>query len=158
MPFEVIPYIRSLCKIDGMYGDDINGTTWTVGIGAITALKRDGSALIPASLVNVLKIQTKSFQIHLWVLFVELEAVAFTYAESQPLRTFLAKFVSDDGRIRQALALRSRTRTITYQLTRGRLQIGFSSTRASRWCSTCLAYHRYSPRRVRSLKLSRIGA
>ena len=45
---------------------------------------------------------------------VELEAVAFTYAESQPLHTFLAKFVSDDGRICQALALRGRTRTITY--------------------------------------------
>ena len=41
-------------------------------------------------------------------------APTFTYAESQPLRTFLAKFVTDDGLIRQALALTSRTRTITY--------------------------------------------
>ena len=38
-----------------MYGDDIDGTTLTVGFEAMTALKRDGSALIPASLVNVLK-------------------------------------------------------------------------------------------------------
>ena len=38
-----------------MYGAYIDGTTPTVGIRAMTALKRDGSALIPASLVNVLK-------------------------------------------------------------------------------------------------------
>ena len=38
-----------------MYGVDINGTTTTVDIGAMTALKRDGSASIPASLVNELK-------------------------------------------------------------------------------------------------------
>ena len=38
-----------------MYGGDIDGTTSTVGFEAMTALKRDGSALIPASLVNVLK-------------------------------------------------------------------------------------------------------
>ena len=38
-----------------MYGDDIDGTTLTVGFEAMTALKRDGTALIPASLVNVLK-------------------------------------------------------------------------------------------------------
>ena len=55
MPFEVIPYIRSLCKIDGMYGDDINGTTPTVGFEAITVLKQDGTALIPAPLVPELK-------------------------------------------------------------------------------------------------------
>ena len=55
VPFEVVPYISSLCTVDGMYGDDINGTTRTVGFRAMTALKRDGSALIPASLVNVLK-------------------------------------------------------------------------------------------------------
>jgi len=30
-PFEVVPYIRSLCEVDGIYGDDINGTTTTVG-------------------------------------------------------------------------------------------------------------------------------
>ena len=55
MPLKVVPYIRSLCKADGMYGDDMDGTTLTVGFEAMTALKRDGSALIPASLVNVLK-------------------------------------------------------------------------------------------------------
>ena len=55
VPFEVVPYIRSLCKVDGMYGDDIDGTTLTVGFEAMTALKRDGTAVIPASLVNVLK-------------------------------------------------------------------------------------------------------
>ena len=55
MPLEVVPYIRSLCKADGMYGDDIDGTTLTVGFEAMAALKRDGTALIPASLVNVLK-------------------------------------------------------------------------------------------------------
>ena len=38
-----------------MYKADINGTTITVGIGAMTVLKRDGTALIPASLFNVLK-------------------------------------------------------------------------------------------------------
>ena len=38
-----------------MYEAYINGTTRTAGIGAMTALKRDGTALIPASLVNVLK-------------------------------------------------------------------------------------------------------
>ena len=38
-----------------MYGDDIDGTTLTVGFEAMTALKRDGTILIPASLVNVLK-------------------------------------------------------------------------------------------------------
>jgi len=38
-----------------MYGGDIDGTTSTVGLEAMTALKRDGTALIPASLVNVLK-------------------------------------------------------------------------------------------------------
>ena len=50
-----VPYNHSLCKVDGMYGADINGTTRTVGIGAMTALKRDGTVLIPASLVNELK-------------------------------------------------------------------------------------------------------
>ena len=55
MPLEVVPYNHSLCKVDGMYGDDIDGTTLTVGFEAMTALKRDGTALIPASLVNVLK-------------------------------------------------------------------------------------------------------
>ena len=55
MPSEVVPYNHSLCKVDGMYVAGINGTTTTVDIGAMTALKRDGSALIPASLVNVLK-------------------------------------------------------------------------------------------------------
>ena len=55
MPLEVIPYIHSLCKSDGMYGDDIDGTTLTVGFEAMTALKRDGSALIPAPLVPELK-------------------------------------------------------------------------------------------------------
>ena len=63
--------------------------------------------------IHLLKIQTKSFLIHLWVLFVELEAVAFNYAESQPLRTFMAKFVSDDRLIRRALALSIQRRTIT---------------------------------------------
>ena len=38
-----------------MYGANINGMTTTVDIRAITALKLDGTALIPASLVNVLK-------------------------------------------------------------------------------------------------------
>ena len=38
-----------------MYGVNINGTTITVDNGAMTALKRDGSSLKPASLVNVLK-------------------------------------------------------------------------------------------------------
>ena len=55
VPLEVVPYIRSLCKVGGMYDGDINGTTRTVDSRAMTALKRDGSALIPASLVNVLK-------------------------------------------------------------------------------------------------------
>ena len=55
MPLEVVPYNHSLCKVDGMYCDDIDGTTLTVGFEAMTALKRDGTALIPASLVNVLK-------------------------------------------------------------------------------------------------------
>jgi len=50
-----VPYNHSLCKLDGMYGADINGTTRTVGIGAMTVLKRDGTALIPASLVPELK-------------------------------------------------------------------------------------------------------
>ena len=54
-PLEVVPYIRSLCKVGGMYYGNINGTTRTVAFWAMTALKRDGSALIPASLVNVLK-------------------------------------------------------------------------------------------------------
>ena len=98
--------------------------------------------------IYILKIQTKSFPIHLWVLFVKIKAVAFTYAESQPLRTFLAKFVTDDGQICRALTLTSRTRTITYQLTSGRIRIDFSSTRASRWCSLCLVCYHYVPRRV----------
>ena len=55
MPSEVVPYNHSLCKVDGMYGDNINGMTTTVDIRAMTALKRDGTAFIPASLVNVLK-------------------------------------------------------------------------------------------------------
>ena len=58
MPLEVIPYTRSLCKVDSMYGaiGDINGTTKTIGFGAMTALnEQDGSALIPASLINVQK-------------------------------------------------------------------------------------------------------
>ena len=55
MPFEVVPYIRSLCKVDGMYGGDINGTTSTVGFEAMTALKQDGTASIPAPLVPELK-------------------------------------------------------------------------------------------------------
>ena len=55
MPLEVMPYTRSLCKVDNMYGGDINGTTRTIGFEAMTALKRDGSALIPASLINVQK-------------------------------------------------------------------------------------------------------
>ena len=38
-----------------MYGANINGMTTTVDIRAMTALKQDGTALIPASLVNVLK-------------------------------------------------------------------------------------------------------
>ena len=38
-----------------MYGGDIDGTTSTVGFEAMTALKRDGTSLIPASLVNVQK-------------------------------------------------------------------------------------------------------
>jgi hypothetical protein len=50
-----VPYNHSLCKVDGMYGADINGTTRTVCVGAMTVLKRDGTALIPASIVNVLK-------------------------------------------------------------------------------------------------------
>ena len=62
MPLEVIPYIHSLCKPDGMYGDDIDGTTLTVGFEAMTALKRDGSALIPAPLVPELKGTTNSTQ------------------------------------------------------------------------------------------------
>ena len=55
MPLEVVPYTHSLCSVDGMYGGDIDDTTWTVGFEAMTALERDGSALIPASLVNVQK-------------------------------------------------------------------------------------------------------
>ena len=55
MPFTTQTAKLSLCEVGGMYGIDINGTTTTVDIGAMTALKRDGSALIPASLVNVLK-------------------------------------------------------------------------------------------------------
>ena len=55
MPSEVVPYNHSLCNVDGMYGANINGMTTTVDIRAMTALKRDGTALIPASLVNVLK-------------------------------------------------------------------------------------------------------
>ena len=39
VPLEVVPYIRSLSKVDGMYGADINGTTSTVGFEAMTALK-----------------------------------------------------------------------------------------------------------------------
>ena len=27
VPLEVVPYIHSLCKVDGMYGGDIDGTT-----------------------------------------------------------------------------------------------------------------------------------
>ena len=38
-----------------MYGANINGMTTTVDIRAMTALKQDGTALIPASLVIVLK-------------------------------------------------------------------------------------------------------
>ena len=38
-----------------MYGANTNGMTTTVDNRAMTALKRDGTALIPASLVNVLK-------------------------------------------------------------------------------------------------------
>ena len=38
-----------------MYGDDIDGTTLTVGFEAMTALKRDATALIPAPLVPELK-------------------------------------------------------------------------------------------------------
>ena len=65
VPLEVVPCTRSLSKVYGMYGGDINGTTLTVGFEAMTALKRDGTALIPASLVNVLKgIPTISVIIH----------------------------------------------------------------------------------------------
>ena len=32
VPFEVVPYIRSLCKVGGMYDGDINGTTRTVAL------------------------------------------------------------------------------------------------------------------------------
>ena len=45
-PLEVVPFIRSLCQVGGIYGRDINGKTETVGFRAMTALKRDGSALI----------------------------------------------------------------------------------------------------------------
>ena len=38
-----------------MYGANINGMTTTVDIRAMTALKQDGTAFIPASLVIVLK-------------------------------------------------------------------------------------------------------
>ena len=38
-----------------MYGANINGMTLPLIFRAMTALKRDGTALIPASLVNVLK-------------------------------------------------------------------------------------------------------
>ena len=55
MPFTTQTAKLSLCEVGGMYGVDINGTTITVDNGAMTALKRDGSSLIPASLVNVLK-------------------------------------------------------------------------------------------------------
>ena len=54
-PFTTQTAKLSLCEGGGMYGVDINGTTITVDNGAMTALKRDGSSLIPASLVNVLK-------------------------------------------------------------------------------------------------------
>ena len=54
-PFTTQTAKLSLCAVDGMYGGDIDGTTTTVDIGAMTALKRDGSAFIPASLVNVPK-------------------------------------------------------------------------------------------------------
>ena len=45
MPFTTQTAKLSLCEVGGMYGVDINGTTLTVDIGAMTALKRDGSAL-----------------------------------------------------------------------------------------------------------------
>ena len=32
VPFEVVPYIRSLCTVDGMYGVHSNGTTRTVAL------------------------------------------------------------------------------------------------------------------------------
>ena len=54
-PFTTQTAKPSLCKVDGMYGGDINGTTSTVGFEAMTALKRDGSASIPAPLVPELK-------------------------------------------------------------------------------------------------------
>ena len=54
-PFTTQTAKPSLCKVDGMYGGDINGTTSTVGFEAMTALKRDGTALIPAPLVPELK-------------------------------------------------------------------------------------------------------
>ena len=43
MPSEVVPYIHSLCEIEGIKGADIDGTMSTVDIRAVTALKRDGS-------------------------------------------------------------------------------------------------------------------
>ena len=48
-----------------MYGANINGMTTTVGVRAMTALKRDGTALIPASLVNVLKGTRKLINCHI---------------------------------------------------------------------------------------------
>ena len=74
----------------------------------------------------------KSFLIHLWVLFVEVEAVAFTYAESQPLRTFMAKIVSNDRLICRALALEQPNENNSIVMTVGRICIDISSTRASR--------------------------
>ena len=54
-PFTTQTAKPSLCKVDGMYDGDINGKTSTVGFEAMTALKRDGTALIPAPLVPELK-------------------------------------------------------------------------------------------------------
>ena len=80
----------------------------------------------------MVKIQTKIFLIHLCGLFVEVEAVAFTYAESQPLCTFMAKFISNDGLICRALALEQPNENDSIVMTVGLICIDNSSTRASR--------------------------
>jgi len=70
-----------------MYGGKIDGTTTTVDIKLMTALKRNGSSLIPASLVNVLKgiyvrIRTYDvhFILHVAVHFLKLHQLKFAYA------------------------------------------------------------------------------
>ena len=60
-PLEVVPYIRSLCKEDGMYGDDIDGTTLTVGFEAMMSAPDLPLLLLPLFITSIRLTQELSY-------------------------------------------------------------------------------------------------